>query len=139
MLRGDPFLHIPETCCELFCLEDGDGRFFRNVVTFLSAYVQSPLRRQQPRRSVCMYVLRCNSTRHLTAFALPESCSRVFVSTVDTGPISLNILVPEEENRNVEKLQTHSDSLDWTRTHDPSMRVLPSGNLYTRFQAFAVF
>jgi hypothetical protein len=123
MLRGHPFFVSRRNLLPLFCLGEGDDRFWRNVGTFLSAYVQSPLRRQQLRRSFSMhYIVMWPGTplSHSVNF-IPTFCGR----TVDRGSARRKVFVPEDENKNVETSKNYkhiSNALDWIRTHGANIR-----------------
>ena len=46
---------------------------------------------------------------------------------------------PEEENRNIDKLQTHIDASDGIRTHGANMRVAEGSTLYSLDRTATVF
>ena len=65
-VTGKLLFVFPRNLLPLFCFEDGDDGFLRNAGKFLPVYVQSRLRKQQLRTSVCLYALRCNAAKHIS-------------------------------------------------------------------------
>lgn len=128
-VKGRHLFTFPCNMLQLFCLGVGEGRFLRNVGTFLSAYVQSSLRIRQLHRSVCLYALQCNAARHipLSRSLNPVCAYLVGLLIVDT---SFAKCLLEEEDKNLEKLQTHSDALNLIRTHGPNMRIVVVGRRF---------
>lgn len=54
------------------------------------------------------------------------------VGLLTGNPPLREVFVPEEEGgKNVEILQTHSNALDWIRSHGTNMREVVDGNLNT--------
>jgi hypothetical protein len=124
MLRGYSFFFVSRrNLLPLFCFGEGDYKFRRNVDSFLSACVQSPLRRQQLRRSVCQYALQCNVARYTPLSRSVNLIPVFFGRTVERGSARRKVFVPEDENKKVKKNYKHiSNALDWIQTHGANIR-----------------